>query len=51
VTPIVFILAALYISASTLVTQPLNAAAGLAIILAGMPAYLYWRRRRVADAA
>jgi APA family basic amino acid/polyamine antiporter len=50
-TPIVFILAALYISASTLVTQPLNAAAGLSIILAGMPAYLYWRRHRMLDAA
>ena len=39
-TPVVFILAAFYISASTLVTQPLNAAAGLAIILAGVPAFL-----------
>jgi APA family basic amino acid/polyamine antiporter len=45
VTPVVFILAALYISVSTLLTQPANAAAGLAIILAGIPAFLYWRRR------
>jgi basic amino acid/polyamine antiporter, APA family len=45
VTPVVFILAALYISVSTLLTQPVNAAAGLAIILAGIPAFLYWRRR------
>jgi APA family basic amino acid/polyamine antiporter len=51
VTPVVFILAALYISASTLVTQPLNAAAGLAIILAGVPACLYWRRHRALDVA
>lgn len=46
VTPIVFMLAALYISASTLATQPLNAVAGLAIIAAGVPAYLYWNRHR-----
>jgi basic amino acid/polyamine antiporter, APA family len=45
VTPVVFMLAALYISISTLVTQPRNAAAGLAIILAGVPAFLYWRWR------
>jgi APA family basic amino acid/polyamine antiporter len=51
VTPIVFIAAALYISVSTLATQPLNAAAGLALILAGVPAYLYWQRRRAAAAA
>jgi len=46
VTPIVFIAAALYISVSTLVAAPLRAVAGLGIILAGVPAYLYWRRRR-----
>jgi APA family basic amino acid/polyamine antiporter len=51
VTPVIFILAALYISISTLVTQPLNAAAGLAIILAGVPAYLYWQKPRVSDTA
>jgi APA family basic amino acid/polyamine antiporter len=45
VTPIVFILAALYISLNTLVTQPLNALAGLGIILAGVPAFYYWQRR------
>lgn len=51
VTPVVFMLAALYISVSTLVTQPLNALAGLAIILAGIPAYAYWQRRRVSTPA
>jgi APA family basic amino acid/polyamine antiporter len=46
VTPIVFVAAALYISVSTLVTQPWNAIGGLAIILAGVPAYIYWNRKR-----
>jgi APA family basic amino acid/polyamine antiporter len=45
VTPVVFIVAALYISLSTLVTQPLNALGGVVIILLGIPAYLYWQRR------
>ena len=45
VTPIVFVLAALYISLSTLITGPARAIGGLAIIAAGVPAYLYWRRR------
>jgi len=48
VTPVVFVLAAVYISASTLVTQPVNALAGLGIIAAGVPAYLYWQRKRAA---
>ncbi|MBE3072577.1 MAG: amino acid permease [Acidobacteria bacterium] len=46
VTPIIFILAALYISLSTLITQPLNALGGLAIIAAGVPAFFYWQRQR-----
>ena len=45
VTPVIFIAAALYISLSTLITQPWNAAGGLAIIFAGVPAYLFWRRK------
>jgi APA family basic amino acid/polyamine antiporter len=42
VTPVVFIAAALYISLNTLINQPINAAAGLLIILSGVPAYLFW---------
>lgn len=43
VTPIVFIAAALFISVNSLIAQPLNALAGLGIILLGIPAYFYWR--------
>ena len=46
VTPIVFIAAALYISVNSLVQQPINAFAGLGIILLGVPAYLYWQRQK-----
>ncbi len=44
ITPIVFIAAALLISINSLIAQPLNALAGLGIILLGIPAYAYWRR-------
>jgi basic amino acid/polyamine antiporter, APA family len=44
VTPVIFILSALYISVNTLATQPMNALAGIAIIAAGLPAYFYWQR-------
>jgi APA family basic amino acid/polyamine antiporter len=44
VTPIVFVSAALFISINSLIAQPLNALAGLGIMLAGIPAYLYWRK-------
>ncbi len=44
ITPIVFILAALFISVNTLIQQPINALAGLGIIGLGIPAYLYWRK-------
>ncbi len=45
VTPIVFVVAALYISVNALINSFSNAMAGLAIILLGIPAYLYWNRR------
>jgi APA family basic amino acid/polyamine antiporter len=46
VTPIVFILAALYISINSLINQFGNAIAGLGIILLGLPFYFYWKRSR-----
>ncbi len=42
--PIAFIVASLAIVANTLVTQPLESALGLAIVLAGIPLYFIWRR-------
>lgn len=45
-TPVIFILAALFISINSLVNQFWNAFAGLLIIFLGIPAYLYWNRKR-----
>lgn len=45
VTPALFILAALFIGISSLISQPWHAAGGLVIIALGIPAYLYWHRR------
>jgi APA family basic amino acid/polyamine antiporter len=44
-TPVIFILSALFISLNTLINEFWNALAGLVIIAAGLPAYLYWKRR------
>ncbi len=51
-TPILFVVSASAIVLNTLVTQPRNVAAGLAIVLLGTPAYFAWkgRRRAAADA-
>jgi APA family basic amino acid/polyamine antiporter len=46
VTPILFILAALYISVNQLLHQVGNAMAGLGIIALGLPAYWFWNRPR-----
>lgn len=45
VTPIIFILAALYISINSLIAQFWNAMAGLGIILLGLPFYFYWKAK------
>ena len=49
VTPVVFILAALYIAASALINQFWNAMAGLGIIVLGLPFYFIWKRRAKAS--
>jgi len=45
VTPVIFILAALFISFNSLAHQPKESLFGLLIIFLGLPAYFYWRRR------
>jgi APA family basic amino acid/polyamine antiporter len=47
-TPILFILASVFISANTLINQTKESLAGLGIILLGVPAYLFWRKRSLA---
>jgi len=46
VTPVLFILAAVFISMNSLINEFRNAVAGLIIILLGVPAYLYWKNKR-----
>jgi APA family basic amino acid/polyamine antiporter len=46
ITPIIFMLAALYISGNSLVNTFKESMFGLIIILLGVPAYLYWRKRK-----
>lgn len=43
-TPALFIAAAVAIVANTVVARPLQAAAGIGIVLLGTPVYLYWKR-------
>jgi basic amino acid/polyamine antiporter, APA family len=45
-TPIFFILAALFISLNSLINAFRNAVVGLIIILLGVPVYLYWRNKK-----
>jgi APA family basic amino acid/polyamine antiporter len=45
-TPAVFVLAAFLISLNSLVKQFWNSLAGLAIIMLGIPAYFYWKRKQ-----
>lgn len=45
-TPVLFILAALYISVNTVIKQFWNSFIGLSIILLGVPAYLYWKNKK-----
>lgn len=43
-TPALFVAAAFGIVISTLIGQPARAAAGLAVVVAGLPAYVIWRK-------
>jgi APA family basic amino acid/polyamine antiporter len=43
--PLLFVLSAAAIVGNAMVTQPLQAAIGLGVVLAGLPAYVFWKRR------
>jgi APA family basic amino acid/polyamine antiporter len=45
VVPIVFVLAATALLVNTLVEKPLESVLGLLLVAAGIPAYLWWRRK------
>ncbi len=45
VVPIIFLLVTAWLLINTLLTTPLQAFAGLALIAIGLPVYLYWSRR------
>jgi APA family basic amino acid/polyamine antiporter len=44
VTPVVFILFALYLVIDTIVQTPRESAVGAGIVLLGLPAYWYWKK-------
>jgi basic amino acid/polyamine antiporter, APA family len=46
ITPIIFMLAALYISGNSLVNTFKESMFGLVIIFLGVPAYIYWKKRK-----
>jgi len=46
VTPVIFVLAALFVAYKALTSQFRNAMGGLLIILIGIPAYFFWRTDR-----
>ncbi|MGD1010154.1 MAG: amino acid permease [Candidatus Aminicenantales bacterium] len=46
VTPVIFVMAAIYVAISALIGQFKNAMGGLLIIIIGIPAYFFWRTRR-----
>jgi basic amino acid/polyamine antiporter, APA family len=46
ITPIIFVLASLFISVNSLISGFWNAFRGLAIILLGVPVYLYWNHKK-----
>jgi len=45
-TPVLFILASVFISMNSLINEFRNAVIGLVIILLGVPAYFYWKNKR-----
>jgi APA family basic amino acid/polyamine antiporter len=48
---ILFVLAAIYVIGGAIVSSPYNALRGTALLLAGLPAYAWWRRPRHRESA
>jgi APA family basic amino acid/polyamine antiporter len=46
VTPLLFILAAVYVVAGSIASNPLNAIKGAGLIALGVPVYLFWDKKR-----
>ena len=51
VTPVVFIAFAVWLVGNTILETPRESAIGAGLILAGLPGYWYWKRRRISGAA
>ena len=49
-TPLVYVALCVVVLVNTLMSQPVESGIGLAILAAGLPAYLYWKRRRDSSA-
>ena len=49
VLPALFVIVAAFVVASSIVSTPRNAALGVLLIAAGVPAFLFWRRQRAAQ--
>jgi APA family basic amino acid/polyamine antiporter len=45
VTPVLFIVFAIYLVVDSFVQTPRDSAIGMGIVLLGVPAYYYWKRR------
>lgn len=45
VVPVIFILLSGFLVLNTIISSPLNALIGAGLILTGLPAYLYWKRK------
>jgi APA family basic amino acid/polyamine antiporter len=43
--PVLFLLASLGLVVNTLLERPMEAGIGLVLVLLGLPAYLYWKRK------
>ena len=48
VTPLLFVAAATALVLNTIVAQPVRAAIGITMVLSGVPAYYWWRKRKLA---